>query len=318
METTKQNKLLGTEQDALRQEEEEEKWQKTYGAKLPALIEKMDRLLADGSKEALMELKSMFFPGELFENYKQKDVFATMYLVMCIWEREDEEGIEQNILKQGSTVAALIDYLFQLRMILYRLDFEIGNETTEEFISFITYHHTSIAAIETMITTSVMRPLQLALKLENIFEKFDLKGYLIYILLFIERHWKGNYRVRKKLRSYGVMCDADLNEIMQKDTETVVGLQELMWKLFYKEKDSEKEIAVYLKKNTITNEVWKALLGLDGVKEIEYYLILVNALLEERLFEKAMIVLEFVIEQKPEYEPAEYLLEKMKQSVVRM
>lgn len=317
MEINKQNDLLGTEQDAIRQEAEEEKWQSTYGEKLPDVIKKMDMLLSIGSRDALMELKSMFLPGELFEHYKQTDVYANMYLVMCIWEREDEEGTKQTILKQGRTVHELTDYLFQLKMILYRLDFEIGNEITEEFISFIKLHDTSVETLETMITTSVMRPLKLVLKLENIFEQTGLKGYEVYMLLFIEKNWKGNYRVRKKLRSYGIMCDADINGIPQKEMEAAVGLQEFMWKLFYKQNGSENEIVVYLNKNTITNESWRVLLGLDGVKEIEYYLLLVNALLEERIFEKAMIVLEFVIEQKPEYEPAVYLLEKIKQSVMR-
>ncbi len=315
MEINKQNKLFGTEQDALRQEEEQEKWQKTYGEKLPDVIEKMDMLLADGSKEAWMQLKSMFLPGELFEHYKQTDVYATMYLVMCIWERESEEGSSQNILRQGGTVAELTDYLFQLKMILYRLDFEIGNETTEEFLSFIRIHDTSMATLETMLTTSVMRSLKLALKLENIFETSGLKGYEIYLLLFIEKHWTGNYRVRKKLSSYGIRCSSDIKEIAGNDMEIVIPLQELMWKLLYKDNDSEKEIAKYLKKNPITNESWKTLLGLDGVKEIEYYLLLVNVLLEERVFDKAVIVLEFVIEKKPEYEPAVYLLEKIRQSV---
>ena len=115
MEINKQNDLLGTEQDAIRQEAEEEKWQSTYGEKLPDVIKKMDMLLSIGSRDALMELKSMFLPGELFEHYKQTDVYANMYLVMCIWEREDEEGTKQTILKQGRTVHELTDYLFQLK-----------------------------------------------------------------------------------------------------------------------------------------------------------------------------------------------------------
>lgn len=54
MGTNKQNEFLGTEQDALRQEEKEEKWQKEYGEKLPYVVEQMNLLLANGSRDALM------------------------------------------------------------------------------------------------------------------------------------------------------------------------------------------------------------------------------------------------------------------------
>lgn len=312
MEGFEQNKFLGTEQDALRQEVEEDEWQKEYGEKLPYVIDQMNMLLTNGSRDALMVLKSIFLPGELFEHYKQKDVFAGMYLVMCIWEREDEEGMESTILQQGRTVNELIDYLFQLRMILYRLDFGIGTEIEEEFRLFIQQNHTSMITLETMLTTSVMRPLMLSLKLEALFEKYGLKENEIFMLHMIERHWKGNYRVRRKLNSYGMMSLEQLNDVPKKDLEAIIELSELMWKLLYKETGSDREIAHYLKKHRIEDKWWRFLLGLDGVKEIEYYLLIVNALLEERIFDKSILVMEFIIEKKPEYEPAGQLLEEIK------
>lgn len=316
MGTNKQNEFLGTEQDALRQEEKEEKWQKEYGEKLPYVVEQMNLLLANGSRDALMVLKSMFLPGELFDNYKHKDVFAGMYIVMCIWEKENERGTEPTILQRKRTVDELIDYLFQLKMILYRLDFEVEAEgTSKEFALFIQRHHTSMETLEIMITTSVMRPLSLSLKLEALFDNIGLKENEIFMLQLIERYWKGNYRIQRKLNSYGMMSLKQLNDLPKQNMEVFIELQELMWKFLYKETGSDKEIAYYLKQHRVEDVLWRFLLELDGVKEIEYYLLIVNALLEERVFDKAVLVMEFIIEKKPEYEPAAQLLEEIKKSI---
>ena len=112
-----------TEQWALEEEQREREWQETYGRKAGDYIRKLDQLLAKGTRESQMEIKSMFLDPDFFQPYKQVDIFAVMYVVMSIFELEDAEGIEQTILEQAHTVEGLQDYIFQFKMLMYRLDF---------------------------------------------------------------------------------------------------------------------------------------------------------------------------------------------------
>lgn len=300
----------GTEQKALREEKENMEWQREYGVKLPYIIDRMNQLLADGSMHAILELKSIFLNKDIFDNYKQVDVFANMYVIASIYEIEAEKGMQQTILNQGRTVDELLRYLFQLKMLFYRLDFGIGEDIEEEFLSFLRSHHTTTINIELMLTTSVIRPMVTALKLEKLFRKYSLKEFEFSILQFTERHWKGNYRVQERLLSdFRQMLDAEeaqnykmnLEKVFESDADerVILELQELMWKLQYMESESEKEIARYLKEHTISDSLWSFSIERADVQQADYYLRITDALLEEKLQEKAKITLQHVKSIKP-------------------
>lgn len=321
METDKsaENKLMGTEQWAIQKELEEDQWQKEYGEKMPYYIDKMNALLANASEEAFLELKSMFLPGQIFEKYKQTDDFAFMFVIMNIYELESDEGIRETILTQGRTVAELIDYLSQLKMILYRLDFGIGEGTEQELLSFLQQHGTSAVTIKIMMNTSVMRLFNTAVKLQKIFEGACLPEYELCMLQYIEEYWKGNYRVQWRLYQYGKRSAvSELEEIPKDEMNTALELLELMWKLYYKQPESEREIAYYLKRHKITNHLWRYLLEIGEKKQVSYYLLLVNALLEEGICDKSEMLLEILIIKHPEYEPAVYLLDKIREKCGRL
>lgn len=309
-ETNNRKEESGTEQKALREEKENKAWQREYGVKLPFLLDKMNQLLADGSINAILELKSIFLDKDIFENYKQVDVFANMYVIISIYEIEAERGIQYTILNQGRTVEELLRYLFQLKMLFYRLDFGIGEDIENELMSFLISHHTSAINIEIMMTTSVIRPVITALKLEKVFKKYYIKEFDFSILQFMERHWKGNYRVQKRLLSdYGYMLDEkeaqnyekNLKKILavDEDEEVILELQELMWMLQYMEPDSEKEIAYYLKDHKISDQLWTFFIESADIQQADYYLRLTDALLEAKLQEKAKITLHHVRSMKP-------------------
>lgn len=316
MDTDKntENPLKGTEQWAVQKELEEEKWQKEYRVKLPYYIDQMNALLAQDSDEAAEELKRMFLSDHIFWEYRQTDEFASMYVIMAIYETEKGSGITNTILKQGRTVAELLGYFFQLKMILYRFDFGIGNGAEQELLSFMRQYGTSTVTVDIMLNTSVMRPLKTALRLEKAFEEACMKEYEMSMLLYIERNWKGNYRIYEKLHQYGKLSAVPgLEKIQEAERDTALELLELMWKLCYKQSESEREIAWYLKKHEVTDQLWLCLLETGEVKEVEYYLLLVNALLEEGIFDKSEIVLEFLIRKYPEYETAVSILNKIRE-----
>lgn len=300
----------GSEQKALMEEKENKEWQREYGVKLPLIIDKMNQLLTDASSNAILEWKSIFLDKDLLEHYKQVDVFANMYVVASIYEIEAERGIQHTILDHGRTVDELLNYLFQLKMIFYRLDFGIGENIEEEFMSFLITNRISTVNIELMMTTSVIRPLLTALKLEGMFKKYHIKEFDFSILQFMERHWKGNYRVQKRLVSEYRQnlsgeeiqdYEKNLEKILAADADerVILELQENMWKLQYMEPESEKDIACYLKDHAISDQLWKFFIECVDVQQADYYLRIIDALLEARLQEKAKITLYHVRNLKP-------------------
>ena len=192
-----ETKYQETEQEALELEREELEWQEVYGTKANDYITKVDQLLAEGTKESRMQIKALFLDKEFFEHYKQVDLFAIIYIVMTIYELEDNAKILPTILDQVNTVEELQDYVFQFKMILYRLDFGIGQDTEEELCQFLEGHMVSLIQLEIMMKTAVMRPLSVALKLEEIFERRHLNDYLFFILDYTTLqlfHKKMSYR----------------------------------------------------------------------------------------------------------------------------
>lgn len=318
----KEQEGLGTEAKAIKEEKEHREWQKKYGAKLPGMIHKMNQLLSKASVDSILELKRMFLDKNILENYKQTDQYANMYVIMSIYEAEVESGVQHTILSQGRTVEELLDYLFQLKMILYRFDFGIGENIGQELTAFLILHNTSTVNVEIMIHTSVARPLLTALKLEKLFGRYQLKDYEQSIVKFIEKEWEGNYRIQNRLlMEYGqTLNDAEKQKFHENiknmrnaepDDKFAFALQECMWKLLYREPDSALEIVAYLKKNKVTDVFWNFLLQDTKIKDLEYYLQMVDGLLEEKLMEKAKITLQYMLDKKPGDELALCLLAEM-------
>lgn len=307
----KENKYQDTELEALQLERKEQDWQKNYGSKTDDYIAKIDQLLAEGTNEKRMQIKEMFMNQEFFEHYKQVDLFAIIYIVMIIYELEDNAKILPTILDQVNTVEELRDYMFQLKMILYRLDFDIDQDTEEEFLRFLKVHMVSPVQLEIMMNTSVMRPLPLALKLEEIFEKHNLDNYLYFILEFINNNWQGNYRIISKMADICITAGRPeqsvifLNELPKIPSSyraqegTLFQVQQLLWKVMYQETDAEKETVLTLKNENVSNDMWQFLLEHVNVSEKEYYLGIVNRLLEYKFVEKTEITLKAALKIAP-------------------
>lgn len=311
----KVNKLIEEysiiEQKALEEERKEKEWQKTYGKKFPVVVEKMNLLLAKREKNAITELKNMFLDKELLENYKQVDLYANMYVILAIYELEDEAGIQHTILEQGQTVETLVKYLFLLKMIFYRFDFEIGDDVGWEIIQFIKEHHTSDIVIQIMLKTQVMRPVLVALKLEKLFSKYGMKDYEFSVLKFADLHWRGNYRIQKKLlveyeqkeyESDVQKYEDEISKLSKTSQNQHLELQEILWKALYAATDSVDDLVAYLKNNDVGNDLWSFLLSNMIFPDKEVYAKIIFALLDERFFDKAEYFIQHELSMYPDDE----------------
>lgn len=307
----KEKKYQDTELEALQQEREEQDWQKIYGSKTDEYLAKIDRLLAEGTSERRMQIRAMFLDKEFFDHYKQVDLFAIMYVVMTIYELEDDAKIVPTILDQADTVEGLQDYIFQFKMILYRLDFEISSDTEEELLQFLKEHMVSPVQLSVMINTTVMRPLPVAIKLEEIFERHCLNNYLFFILDYIDKHWQGNYRIMSKMadicREAGRLEQAEeyqskipkIPGSYRAKEEMLFQIQQLLWKVMYQVTGAEKEIVLFLSNEKVSDDMWQFLIEHIDTSEKEYYLGIINCMLEYNFVEKTEITLRAALKIAP-------------------
>lgn len=309
-----------TERFAVEEAERERIWQEEYGSKMDEVIASMDSLLQKGTEESRQELHDMFLNKNFFEHYKQTDAIAIMYVVMEIYERERAADVYPTILECGKTVGELRRYLEQLKFILYRVDFGVDSESEQELVAYLKKYQTSMITIETMITTTAMRPMELVLKLEQIFEKNFMYKELFGIRNFINNRWKGNHRILMKLaelyeqtghEEYARECIIQIPGELRgtyKDNPTVLLIQEKLWKIRYKNMVAVENLAKMLQMRGIAAETWEMLLTYEAVRAEEYYLILAEELLEKNMIDLAVRTLKVGAQMIPENEVIDGLL----------
>lgn len=293
-----------TEKFAVEEEQRENEWQEQYGSKINDVVRKMNQLLQAATEQSRMELHDMFLDKTFFEHYKQTDAVATMYVVMQIYEREWKDHYPSTILDCGNTVEELMDYLQQMKFMLYRIDFSIDELSEQEFVTFLKKNQTSVITLETMMTTAAMRPMNLALKLEEIFIRNFMYKELFWVRNFINERWNGNHRVLIQLADlydrtghaqFARECVEKISETLQilyQHDEKCLLLQEDLWKFRYKDMEAVKDISHRILEDKISTDVWSMLLQDTGVESEEFYLILSNEFLDHKMIDYAIKTLE--------------------------
>lgn len=293
-----------TETFAIEEEQRENEWQEQYGAKIEEVVHKINTLLQTGTEQSRMELHDWLLNKIFLEHYEQIDIISVMSIVMQIYEKELEGNYAPTILDDRNTVEILMDYLQQMKFILYRVDFSIDQVSDQELVVFIKNNKTSIVTLAAMVTTAVMRPINLMLKLEKNFEKNMMYRELFWSRNFINEQWNGNHRILIELAEmydktghaeYALECMKQIPEplriVYQKNPECLE-LQEAVWKFRYKNLDAAKDIIYIIKKNKISVLNLEKLLQFEQVKNEEYYLILANQFLENKMVPYAIKILE--------------------------
>lgn len=291
-----------TEKFAIEEAVREAQWQKDYGEKLPDLVSKMNELLKEGSEESRSRLYDMCQEGGVFDSYKQNDVMAQMYVITSIYKMEKEAGITNGILERGDTVEELMKYMQKVKFLMYRLDFEVCKE--EEWLRLFKECQVSTVTLEILMKTTVMRPVRIALRMEKLFEEAGMYAELFCIYRVLFEKYPGNCHVlnkmaelylrigkREEARALLMQIPSYPKEICG-DKGQVFEIQELLWLLRYKQWDMCPQLIKLLKKRQMSREGWLYMLQIEGVTNLEYYLRLVEEMLDNGLQELAQITLE--------------------------
>ena len=149
-----------------------------------------------------------------------------------------------------------------------------------------------------------MRPMNLALKLEEIFIRNFMYKELFWVRNFINERWNGNHRVLIQLADlydrtghaqFARECVEKISETLQilyQHDEKCLLLQEDLWKFRYKDMEAVKDISHRILEDKISTDVWSMLLQDTGVESEEFYLILSNEFLDHKMIDYAIKTLE--------------------------
>ncbi len=283
---------LKTEQAAIDEEREEMVRQQEFSIHMGSYVKRMNHLLEIATTESRLQLRDMFLNEAFFTNYKQVELFAVMHNVMSIYEAEYGAGIENTILEQGKTTEDFLNYYFELKMLLYRMDFDYSLETEEELIVFLLERNVSTVALPYWLNTTAIRTQQLALKLIDAFEKRNMYSFLLVALSYIEEKWGGNYKVLIKLFEIysAVGRDERAMEYMKRipsefmmlhrTNANLIKAQELVWRVYYEDENADIELVYFLRQGGITGWQWKTLLQMMKNEKNAECLCLLERLLE--------------------------------------
>lgn len=301
-----------TEEYALEKEAQKKAWQEEYGKKWPEIKAWMNRLLIEKSTENLAELEAFFTNKENYDHYGNA-IYMKMYTVMCIHKVEMRNGIFGGIISQGESVEELTGYLDEIKFLLYRLDFSIDTETEQEFVDFIRERATSVVTLMYMINQMTMRPLNLIVKLEQIFEKYQMYKERFWTWQFIAEKWPGNIKIERQLanlyfingqkdkaneilgriQTYGIKEEIN-EEINEEDANP---LRELFWRWRYMDKMALTTIVKMASEGRITPQKYGILLEQSLYMKQDGYILLAEALEKRGLEQYALISLEVGMEK---------------------
>ena len=151
--------------------------------------------------------------------------------------------------------------------------------------------------------TFVMRPIIVALKLERLFEKKNMYAEQFSILNYINNRWPGNYKIIRK--QAGLYLNAgyedEAKELLKNvsyypqnervNIELVEMIQEILWRIHYKDKEASKELKDCIENEIISTELWKYSLQNEKELDVEDYLTIVNDLFDYNNRELAYVTL---------------------------
>ncbi len=83
--------------------------------------------------------------------FKNDNRIATLKIVRDIYEKEQEEGVQNPFLVQGCTCSEILDKYIKYKFLIRRIEFDICSESVEELISEIIEEKISVIAVREII-----------------------------------------------------------------------------------------------------------------------------------------------------------------------
>ena len=291
-----------TEQFALEEEKREIEWQKKYAREFPEIIRQMNQLLKQNDREGYIELYNICHEGEIFNDYMYTDIMADMHIITSIYKKEEEAGIKNHILKKGNTIDDLRRYFQKIKFMIYKFDCDVCDEN--EWLVFYKKFHISTIMLEAILEIVAMRPIQVALKLEQIFKQKNMYAEQLCIYNVLCTKYPGNARVDCELAQ--LYLKAGKIELAQQTLmqiplyireneknrqELLYKMQELLWMIRYKQWGACSMLVELIEQNQVVSTEWNYILETEHITDLECYLQLAEMLIDHKCDELARVTL---------------------------
>lgn len=195
MDNSKEQMYKHTEEYVREKEWEERNWNRKNKQQEKIYMEQIEQRLKEGTAQDREELLKLFRNEEFVETYKSKIQIAYMIVIMQIYEREVQGGEKRTILDMGDSYEKLRSKLFELKFILWRIEFAKDVMAKELLLEFIRTNQATPDMIQYIVHTSTVDKMKVLVELSDVFIAQNMLRYAFRMLEYLDDLDSGNEMV---------------------------------------------------------------------------------------------------------------------------
>jgi hypothetical protein len=189
---------------------EQEEWMRQYGDQVEIYQQKMDSFLKNWDTYGRKAMDELLSDPEFKERFWQTEVFAYVRVLRPIWMEEETRKVPYSFVTGIDSVEKLLFHAKCFMFLLWRIEFQPGDDTVSSFVGFILRNRISSVAVEHFVYTFAMRKMDTVIYLQGIFREEQMHEYALAIL---QRAMKENPKDQMAICETAELC-CQLGETM--------------------------------------------------------------------------------------------------------
>ncbi len=195
MDNSKERAYMQTEEYIREKEWGERNWNRKNKQQEKIYMKEIEQRLKEGTEQAREELLHMFRNEEFIETYKSKTEMAYLIVIMQIYEREVQFGEKRTILDMGDSYEIIRSKLFELKFILWKIEFAKDVRGKELLLEFIRTNQATPDMIQCIVHTSTADESKVLVELSDLFIAHNMLRYAFRMLEYLDDLEPGNEMV---------------------------------------------------------------------------------------------------------------------------
>lgn len=147
-----------------------------------SLLKQIDEWISDATPMSRQKLLNLLHNDYFLSIYPSKTVFAYLYMILKIFEKETQEGETVTIFDLGNSHSEIIDQLLKLKFLLWRMLFTHDHQAPISLLEFIQHNQATPFTLQQLVFIAAEEQDQLLLKLINLFLEQKMFRYAFYML----------------------------------------------------------------------------------------------------------------------------------------
>lgn len=186
---------MHTEEYIREKEQEEIEWNSKNKNQEKVYLEKIEKVLKTGTREAREELLTIFRDKDFIETYKSETRMAYFIVIMQIYEREVEAEETRTILDIGGSYEELKKKFLELKFALWRIEFVKDLQAQELLLEYIYSNRITPIMLQFMVYTVSADKVEVLMQLSDIFMEQNMFRYAFCMLEYLDELLPGNETV---------------------------------------------------------------------------------------------------------------------------